>query len=163
VPYSEDLALNSFTFAAWINVKDLDGLRAIAGTRFNSDNTFDFKVSGTYVHGDIGDGSAWLNTNLDIDAAHGGVISIGDWHHIAYVIDEAGTAEIYLDGVLGATHTFTGMPLMMKPDQVLRIGNSSGTEYMNGMIDEVRIYDRALSMAEIAGLVGRPGPFYTAF
>ena len=144
-------------------MKDLDGLRAIAGTRFNSDNTFDFKVSGTYVHGDIGDGTVWLNTNLDIDAAHGGVISIGDWHHIAYAIDEAGTAEIYLDGVLGATHTFTGTPLMMKPDQVLRIGNSSGTEYMNGMIDEVRIYNRALSAAEVAGLVGRLGPFYTSF
>jgi concanavalin A-like lectin/glucanase superfamily protein len=161
VAYAEDLALNSFTVAAWINVKDLDDLRGILGTRFNSDNTFDFKVSSTFVHGDIGDGSAWLNTALDIDAAHGGVISVDTWHHIAYAIDAAaGTAEVYLDGVLGATLNFTGTPLLMKSDQELRIGNSSGVEYMNGMIDEVRIYNRALSAAEVAGLVGRTGSFY---
>ncbi|MHC4520437.1 MAG: LamG domain-containing protein, partial [Planctomycetota bacterium] len=164
VAYAEDLALNSFTVAAWINVKDLDALRGILGTRFNSDNTFDFKVSSTYIHGDIGDGSAWLNTAVDIDAAHGGVISVNTWHHIAYAIDAAaGTAEVYLDGVLGATVTFTGTPLFMKPDQELRIGNCSGTEYMNGLIDEVRVYNRALSPAEVAGLVGRPGPFYLPF
>ena len=111
VPYSEDLALNSFTVAAWINVKDLDALRAILGTRFNSDNTFDVKVSSAYVHGDIGDGTAWLNSALDITAAQGGVISIGEWHHIAYTIDDAtDTAGLYLDGVLGATATFAGRP-----------------------------------------------------
>jgi len=64
---------------------------------------------------------------------------------------------------LGATWTFTGTPLLMSPTQELRIGNASGTEYMNGMIDEVRIYNRALSPAEMAGLVGRPGPFYLPF
>jgi len=160
VAYSDDFALNSFTVAAWVNVKDLDALRGIVGTRFNSDNTFDFKVSSTYVHGDIGNGSAWLSTALDIDAPHGGVISLDTWHHIAYAIDAAGTARVYLDGVLGATITFIGTPLLMKSDQELRIGNCSGTEYMNGIIDEVRIYNRALSPGEIAGLVGRPGPLY---
>jgi Concanavalin A-like lectin/glucanases superfamily/F5/8 type C domain len=161
VTYAEDLALNSFTVAAWVNVKDLDDLRGILGTRFNSDNTFDCKVSSTYIHGDIGDGSVWLNTALDVDAARGGVISVNTWHHIAYAIDAAaGTAEVYLDGVLGATATFTGTPLLMKSDQELRIGNCSGVEYMNGMIDEVRIYNRALSSGEVAGLVGRTGSFY---
>ncbi len=164
VPYSDAFALNSFTIAAWINVKDLDALRAILGTRFNSDNTFDLKVEATRVHGDIGDGSVWLNTNVDIPAARGGVVGTNAWHHIAYAIDAAtGTADLYLDGVLSTTVTFAGMPLFMKPDQELRIGNCSGTEYMNGMIDEVRIYNRALSMEEVAALVGRPGPIYTGF
>jgi len=164
VPYSADFAMNSFTVAAWINVKDLDALRAILGTRFNSDNTFDVKVEATRVHGDIGDGSVWLNTSVDIDAAHGGVVGLNEWHHIAYAVDDtADTAGLYLDGVLSATVAFSGTPLFMKPDQELRIGNCSGTEYMNGRIDEVRIYDRALSMAEVAGLVDRPGPIYKGF
>jgi hypothetical protein len=34
---------------------------------------------------------------------------------------------------------------------------------MNGMIDEVRLYNRALSPGEVAGLVRRPGPFYLPF
>ena len=164
VPYSADFAMNSFTVAAWINANDLDALRAILGTRFNSDNTFDVKVEATRVHGDIGDGSVWLNTSVDIDAAHGGVVGLNEWHHIAYAVDDAtDTAGLYLDGVLSATVAFSGTPLFMKPDQELRIGNCSGTEYMNGRIDEVRIYNRALSMAEVAGLVDRPGPIYKGF
>jgi hypothetical protein len=164
VVYSDDFALNSFTVAAWINVHDLDAPRAILGTRFNGDNTFDVKVEATRIHGDIGDGSAWLNTSVDLVAAQGGAISIGDWHHIAYAIDgTSGTAELYLDGVLAATISLGGTPLFMKPDQELRIGNSSGAEYMNGLIDEVRIYNRALSPAEVAGLAGRPGPVYLLF
>ena len=164
VAYSDDFALNAFTVAAWINVHDLDAPRAILGTRFNSDYTFDLKLEATRIHGDVGDGSAWLNTSVDLVAAQGGAVSIGDWHHIACAIDgDSGAVDLYLDGVLAATISLGGTPLFMKPDQELRIGHCSGTEYMNGLIDEVRIYNRALSPAEVASLTGRPGPFYLPF
>ena len=163
VAYAADLAMNSFTIAAWVNVYDTSALRAILGTRFNSDNTFDVKVEATRIHGDIGDGSAWLNTSVDITQAQGGVIDAGTWHQVTYVIDNAAQrAFMYLDGALASTVTFSGTPLFMKPDQELRIGNCSGTEYMHGMIDDVRIYNRALSQAEVAGLVGRTGAIYVA-
>lgn len=163
VAYAADLAMSSFTVTAWVNVADTSASRAILGTRFISDNTFDVKVEATRIHGDIGDGSVWLNTSLDITAAQGGVIGLGEWHHIAYAIDDAtDTVGMYLDGVLGAAATFSGNALFMKPDQELRIGNCSGVEYMHGQIDEVRIYNRALSEAEVAGLVGRTGPVYVA-
>lgn len=163
VPYSADLAMNTFTAAAWVNVSNVSALRAILGTRFNGDNTFDMKVEATRVHGDIGDGTVWLNTSVDVTAARGGVLPTGVWHHIVYVIDDASdTAKIYLNGALASTVTFSGKPLFMKAGQELRIGNCSGTEYMHGMIDEVRLYNRALSDAEVAGLVGRPGPVYIA-
>jgi len=58
--------------------------------------------------------------------------------------------------------TFSGTSLFMEAGQELRIGNCSGTEYMHGMIDDVRLYNRALSEAEVAGLVGRTGPVYIA-
>jgi hypothetical protein len=163
VAYSADLAMNTFTAAAWVNVSNTAALRGILGTRFNGDNTFDMKVEATRVHGDIGDGSVWLNTSVDVTAAQGGVLPTGVWHHIVYMIDDASdTAKIYLNGALASTVTFTGTPLFMKAGQELRIGNCSGTEYMHGMIDEVRLYNRALSDAEVAALVGRPGPVYVA-
>jgi hypothetical protein len=163
VAYAADLAMTSFTAAAWVNVADTSAQRAILGTRFNSDNTFDMKVEATRIHGDIGNGTAWLNTSLDITAAKGGVIGLGEWHHVAYAIDDAtDTVRMYLDGALGATATFSGTPLFMKSNQELRIGNCSGVEYMHGQIDEVRIYNRALSDAEMASLAGRPGPVYVA-
>ncbi len=163
VPYASDLAMNSFTVAAWVNVADVSALRAILGTRFNSDYTFDVKVEATRVHGDIGNGTAWLNTSVDIVASQGGVVGTGVWRHITYVIDNASQrAYMYLEGALASTATFSGTSLFMKSGQELRIGNCSGSEYMHGMIDDVRLYNRALSEAEVAGLVGRTGQVYIA-
>jgi hypothetical protein len=162
-PYAADLAMNTFTVAMWVNLADKSANRGIIGTRFNGENTFDLKVGANLIHGDIGNGAAWLNTAVDVPTARGGNLTIGEWHHITYVIDDAGdTAKLYVDGALAATVAFTGTPLFMKSGQELRIGSSYPTEHMHGQIDDLRLYNRALSEAEAAGLVGRPGPVYQA-
>ncbi len=160
IPYSADLSLNSFTVAAWVNVSDIAGARGILGTRFGGDQTFDLKVNATSIQGDIGDGAAWLNTAVTIPV----VLSVGQWYHIAYAIDHVrGTAELYVNGLPARTIAITGTPLFMKAGQELRIGTSNKTEYMRGSIDEVRIYNRALPPAEVAGLAGRTAPLYKPF
>ena len=162
-PYAADLAMNTFTVATWVNLADKSANRGIIGTRFSGDNTFDLKVGAVLIHGDIGNGTAWLNTAVDVPTAQGGALTIGEWHHIAYVIDDAGdTARLYVDGALATTIAVTGTPLFMKAGQELRIGSSYPTEFMHGQIDDVRIYNRVLSEAEVAGLVGRTGPVYVA-
>ena len=98
MPYAADLSLNTFSVAVWVNVSDIAGNRGIIGTRFNGDNTFDLKVSATLIHGDIGNGTAWLNTAVDVPVA----LSIGEWYHICYVFDDpADTVEMYVNGLLG--------------------------------------------------------------
>ena len=164
IPYADDFGLNTFTISVWVNAAASDSSLGILGTRFNSDNTFDVKVTASTIHGDIGDGTAWLTTALDIPQAQGGDIKRNVWYHIAYVLDDAAdTAELYVDGALATTMTVTGTPLFMKPDQELRIGLDYPTEPMRGAIDEVRIFNRALSPAEVAHLAGRTEPFYTSF
>ncbi|MEN6333900.1 MAG: LamG-like jellyroll fold domain-containing protein [Phycisphaerales bacterium] len=161
VDYAADLAMNTFTVAAWVNVADADSSRGVIGTRIGGENTFDLKVEAARIHGDIGDGSAWLNTSLDITAARGGAISLNEWHHIAYVVDDAAdTVTMYLDGVPAATAAFTGTPLFMKSGQTLGIGRDydGAAEFMHGTIDEVRIYNRTLSAAEVAWMAGRRTP-----
>jgi hypothetical protein len=161
VDYAADLAMNTFTVAAWVNVADVDSSRGVLGTRIGGEYTFDLKVEATRIHGDIGNGAAWLNTSLDIPAARGGVISLKEWHHIAYVVDDAAdTVAMYLDGVLAATATFSGTPLFMKSGQSLGIGRDydGAPEYIHGMIDEVCVYNRTLSAAEVAWMAGRRLP-----
>jgi hypothetical protein len=163
VPYAADLAMNTFTVATWVNLADTNANRGIIGTRFNGDNTFDLKVDAVRIHGDIGNGVAWLNTAVDVLTPRGGRLTVGDWYHIAYVIDDASdTATLYVNGALATTITFSGTPLFMKPGQELRIGSSYPTEHMHGQIDDLRLYNRVLSEAEVAALAGRPGPVYTA-
>jgi len=161
VGYSSDLALNEFTVSAWVKIATEPGLFAILGTRSGGEYTFDLKVQATNVHGDIGNGTAWINTAIDIGSGEtgttgtGGDLVVNRWYMIAYVIDNTHQeVRLYLDGDLKRTISISGTPLLMQSGESMRIGDTGYEEWMNGRIDDVRIYNRALSAAQIAWLAG---------
>lgn len=75
----------------------------------------------------------------------------GDWHHIVATYDANGGSNnmrIYIDGELDNSITKTGT--ISTSDYNLRIGHFEGSGYyLKGTIDDVRIYNRALSPEEI--------------
>jgi hypothetical protein len=94
-----------------------------------------------------------------IDAHHFLVSQIGivdgQWHHVGLVWDaESVTRSLNIDGVEVARDT----PIIFTPPAYAehRIGASWGlhsTCFWSGLIDDVRIYEGALSAEEIANLV----------
>lgn len=80
----------------------------------------------------------------------------GTWHHLAGTYD--GTAlRLYIDGEVQATTPWTG-PINIDENYYVNFGrNSQGDStaqwYYQGDLDEVRIYDRALSQEEIQKLL----------
>lgn len=80
---------------------------------------------------------------------------VGDWH--LYSLTRSGsTYTFYADGVsLGTAISSLAIPDANAP---LTIGQAEGVGFVNGRLDDVRIYDRALSGAEIAGLRSVPEP-----
>lgn len=75
------------------------------------------------------------------------VIPINVWTHLATTYDGA-NLRLFVNGVLVATTLISGT--LDSGDQPLRIGgNSPWGEYFTGVIDEVRVYNRALSQNEI--------------
>jgi len=153
IPYSSSLALNTFTVQAWVNPATNQSAigMGIVGTRFGGEYTFDVKLwnnNGTnLVHGDVGNGSSWISTSVDYPAT----ITPGTWHLITYVIDNGGKLfSLYLDGTLQNTISFSGTPVFMTSSETMEIGESwSAGEYFNGLIDEVVLYHRAVSPAEV--------------
>ncbi|MFC1793953.1 kelch repeat-containing protein, partial [Planctomycetota bacterium] len=83
------------------------------------------------------------------------VITDGQWHHVGLVYDlDSLHRLLYVDGVLVAEDAtvVSGMP----SDGGLYIGASKDLDaasFFSGLIDDVRIYDVALSAEEIAALV----------
>ena len=152
VTYTSDLALNAYTISAWVNLNTVaPGTLGfgILGTRFGGDTTFDLKIQSTKVHADIGSGSAWINTAVDFNV----VVPVESWHMITYAVDNAAQqVRMYYDGVLTNTLSFSGTPKLMQSGQALKIGNSSGTEFMNGKMDDVYIYGSALSADQVKTL-----------
>jgi Concanavalin A-like lectin/glucanases superfamily/Bacterial TSP3 repeat len=70
------------------------------------------------------------------------------WMHLAATFDGS-TFSFYTNGVLAATGSGALGPTNDAP---LEIGSSGGCPYFDGLIDEVAIYNRALSAAEIAAI-----------
>ncbi|MFH1882647.1 MAG: LamG domain-containing protein [Planctomycetota bacterium] len=91
---------------------------------------------------------------LKADTATGN-IELDVWTHAAAVWDGA-TMRLYKNGVeVGSIAK--GGTLSTNPDAKVSIGNQpaeTGDRPWDGLIDDVRIYDRALSVDEIAELAG---------
>lgn len=81
-------------------------------------------------------------------------LNTGQWYFIAATWDGT-TAKIYINGVLD-TSSAKAAPIGTDT-RTLYIGGRSGTDMFNGMLRDVRIYNRPLTANEItagAGLVG---------
>ncbi|MHC4561131.1 MAG: LamG domain-containing protein, partial [Planctomycetota bacterium] len=169
IAYSSDLSLHEFTLSAWVKIATEPGVFGIHGTRAGADFTFDVKVQDSYIHGDIGNGSAWIDTVLDIESTHtgttgqGGDLAVGTWYMITYVFDNTNQqVRLFLDGDLKRTISISGTPLLMQSGQTMRIGHTgyADVEWMNGLIDDVQIYNHALTEGEILAVMeGEPWPY----
>lgn len=90
----------------------------------------------------VGDGS----NRADLQA---GDINDGAWHHIAATFDRDGQVSLYIDGGLSQNASMSNVGDISNT-LGLTIGADSENDYhFNGLIDEVSIWNKALSQAEI--------------
>ena len=86
-------------------------------------------------------------------------LPLNAWSYLTAVFDEtAKTYNIYVNGTLVSSQTETGT---MQPNTQSLVFGQSGCascdyERWQGLIDEVRIYNRALSPSEIQADMGTP-------
>jgi hypothetical protein len=85
--------------------------------------------------------------NAERDATGQAPVQVGTWSHLATTYDGS-NVRFYANGVLAGTLPFSGS--LASTTNPLRIGgNTIWGEFFSGMIDDVRIYSRALTAAEI--------------
>ena len=88
-----------------------------------------------------------MNTGLSSYLDSGQTPTAEQWQHLTGTYDGA-TARFYLDGVLVASRPFTGNVGDSDDWHIGAYGGSPG-QFFDGVIDDVRIYDRALTGSEI--------------
>lgn len=76
------------------------------------------------------------------------------WHHVAVVFRHSTKVlELYVEGSLNASHTYTETLGSLANGQDVYFGaRSDGSNSLNGLIDEVDIFSGALSLAEIQSI-----------
>jgi hypothetical protein len=80
----------------------------------------------------------------------------GQWHYVALTFQSGGQTVLYIDGQAGATGTAPVFSFNATP---LRFGTMVDTFWTpySGLLDEVQIYNRALSAAEIQAIFAADG------
>jgi len=82
-----------------------------------------------------------------------------EWHHVAAVFDGS-RMDLYIDGVLNSGDSNGNVTSIHQNASRLVVGYclAAGGHYFSGSIDDVRVYNRALSAAEIDELAGSAPP-----
>jgi len=77
----------------------------------------------------------------------------GEWYHVAVVRDDdIKTIKLYVNGNLEGSNSYAGkIPVSLQGNKYLGSSGSWG-DYFNGELDEVEIYNRALSDLEIQSI-----------
>ena len=93
--------------------------------------------------------SFWNTDGTRKDLESSFLPTVSEWTHLCGTISE-GYIKLYVNGILNETETYTGD--LRTISTITTIGNFDGSDFFNGSIDEVRIYNRALSADEIRNL-----------
>lgn len=164
------VSAGDFTVAAWVNfasiandmsivdkmafhfVPDDDGWRLIK----QADNHFWF-CFGRGTSPAFAENGCFVGADTTVRSAT--IATPGVWYHVAGV-KSGNSISIYVNGVLESTTNPLG-PVIDSNTTPLRIGSfvTFAPAYMNGLIDEVQLYNRALTVAEIQSLTKAPYSF----
>jgi hypothetical protein len=148
-------ALNSYplTVSVWVKTA-ATGLHGIVNKYAPG------SFNGYQVFTDNGDLCAWYFRNAANHVWDGSGCTLrtpgyadDEWHHVVFVVDASG-GRLYVDGVERASQAWTGVP--GAPSTTRKVGFGWYPQvtqpYLPGTIDDVRIYARALSAAEVSAL-----------
>ena len=144
---------NSLTICAWIYPESFgQGGWGRIVDRGNSSSGYSFYVNSAnsaikYV--------AYGNNTVSSSA---GVIGLRKWQHVAVVYDDlSGTVTFYVNGQQAGTTDYTAPPLGSSDDPlVIGIRGYDLNRAFDGLIDDVRIYDRALTPDEVSEISSTP-------
>lgn len=142
-----NLAGRSFTLSAWIYPRSNGAWQMIVSKPYASSHSapyFDWSM-----HRQISTGRIAVFLGCEqVQRTSNSATPLNAWTHIAVTYD--GTAlRHYINGALDRT-TAVSCVVTNANSRPIRLGaNGGGSEVMNGLIDDVRIYDRPLTAAQI--------------
>lgn len=161
IPHHQDLDLNVFTLACWIRPEILNGFILARGKSYETNlMNYSMLLSGNRLAGFIEDANG---TNSIVDSTAN--VVPGNWHFAVLSRDASGLLKLYLNGALETSLANTPPPPSIQHPLTIglrTLGVGGRQHEFQGLIDEVRIYNEALTDAQVAGLYqsiqAPPGP-----
>lgn len=135
-PLTGDSIKNPYSISAWFNVNSINGSEMIVGN-YDGSNGFLARLEGNDMF------DLWHDT----DSIEGGSVTLNKWTHVVYTYDGSNGA-IYKNTSQVASGSLPDSTI----SNDLRIAETYDGRYLDGELDDVRIYDRVLTQDEILTL-----------
>ncbi len=148
------------TYSMWMySVSSLASAGPIGG--INLDN---WSAGGIHCKLFNGKANAGINGLAGGDLNGTTVVGVEEWTHLALTVSDT-VATIYLNGQAEASRTFTAPLTMVLGSGSIGAWSTNGDiqRELNGQMDDVGVYNRALSAEEILWLAGKKDPVYKPF
>ncbi|MFA5992189.1 MAG: LamG-like jellyroll fold domain-containing protein [Candidatus Pacearchaeota archaeon] len=152
IPNSQSINITgtAITVSLWVKWKKIDSFAGLFGKTTSSSWNDGY---GMYSHADDGKIYFWV-ANYGTNVAYkGGHAADNSWHHIAGTYNGS-DVRIFVDGAEGTKDTYSGS--ITATTAPLQLGRLVSDAYnFNGSIDELAIWNRSLSQAEILQIYKR--------
>ena len=146
----------SFTVAAWIRSDLFSGVITVLDSRNDTapNDGFYFGFIGSKVWNIVDAGASAGNTQSTTS------LSTNQWYHIASTW-AGGNILVYVNGAddNGSPTSLAGT-LSITDAAAVGVNTSSGTDFFDGDLDDVRVYDAALTAAQIGAIYTNTAPTY---
>jgi concanavalin A-like lectin/glucanase superfamily protein/Big-like domain-containing protein len=150
VPDANSLDLsNAMTLEAWVRPSVLSAWRTV----LMKEQTAGL-VYGLYANGDTNRPSVHIYTNAERDIRGTAAVPVNAWTHVAATYDGA-VLRFFVNGTQVSTSNVAGT-ILASTGQLRIGGNNIWGEWFSGLIDEVRVYKRTLTAAEIQADMNAP-------
>jgi hypothetical protein len=133
---------NALTVESWVNPSALSGVRSVATKERASSIAY-----ALYAHNSTNRPRARLFTTSDLTTDGTAALPLNAWSHLAMTWDGT-TLRLYVNG-LQVSSRAVGGALASGTGPLSLGGTSTGSQWFSGRIDEVRVYNRALTAAEV--------------
>lgn len=159
-----------FTVSTWIKVETIDNRCVFRNDRYNNASNRNGVALMVYSDGTVaahvfeGFSASW---NRQSKISSDSVITVGSWHHFAVVFNAHNDMQLFwdgeeIDGYYREDGTGSGLSYSTADGAIglyyQNIGGAGAAKYFHGCIDDICVYGRSLSAAEIAELYNF-GPF----
>ncbi len=136
----------NFTISLWHVPGETNGATSIVSRGDGAGDPFALVGSGTTL--------LWFTGGSEDPLTLGDALTLGEAHHLVVTV-ENGLSSVYIDGAL--VDSAETSAFLDKENNSLQFGAANGILGINGSLDDIQIYNRALTSGEVGDLFTNPG------
>ncbi len=149
---------NSVTVSLWFNTTNIVGSLFVQKQSGEGVTQNGFNVGLLNVNTNLAGISQKLPGVMSLASTPSSIINVNNWYHFVYVFNN-GLASLYLNGQLVHSQTDPGCTVgNSNTNLIFGYGLPSNSYYYQGKLDDIAIYNRALTQQEISNLYSSSVP-----